>query len=72
MPSLVPSPFPKSRIPAWERRHRPEHWRWNGRRRTDPSLPSLGRIDRDHSRQILTWAFAGSLLCLVLFFLIFL
>ena len=61
-----PPPLPRSRIPAWERRRAPDRWRWNGRRNNDPRLP---RLTAASLGQILYYAFAGSVLGLLMFLL---
>jgi hypothetical protein len=60
--STVPSPnLPKSKIPAWERRRRPDHWKWNGERRNDPHLPRLDRTLEASPRRVILYALAGTL-----------
>lgn len=60
--STVPSPnLPKSKIPAWERRRRPEHWKWNGNRKGDPRLPRLERSVEANPVRVLLYAVAGTL-----------
>ena len=67
--STYPTPnFPKSKIPPWERRRRPERWRWNGNRKGDPCLPRLAPTTETSPGRILLWAVLGSIIgCLVLF-----
>lgn len=41
MATLLPLPLPRTRIPAWERRRKPDRRRWNGNRKGDPQVPRL-------------------------------
>lgn len=60
--STVPNPnLPKAKLPAWERRRRPDHWKWNGERRNDPHLPRLDRALEANPTRVLLYALAGTL-----------
>ena len=60
--STVPSPnLPKSKIPTWERRRKPERRKWNGMRKGDPRLPGLDRSLEANPVRILLYAVAGTL-----------
>lgn len=60
--STVPSPnLPKSKIPTWERRRRPDRRKWNGARKGDPRLPRLDPSFEASPVRVLLYAVAGTL-----------
>jgi hypothetical protein len=61
--STLPSPnFPKSNIPAWERRRRSGQRQWNGKRRGDPQLPRLETALAATPTPVVLYALAGTLI----------
>ncbi|GEM_PF-3364462 len=57
-----PTRLPSSRIPPWERRRRPDRWKWNGNRKGDPRLPALDPALEASPMRVILYGLAGSLL----------
>ncbi len=59
----TPSPnLPKTKIPVWERRRKPDRWKWNGSRKGDPHGPLRRHAGEARPKYALLYSAAGFLI----------